>query len=700
MSQTPAAFAGNFKKLLLQSVVDDMNKISLSQLQPINAVISDWEKYKASVLESRVPDLFTVPSPGKEKKERRLGEGMNRYFTALSKLFHARLVKSNINIFKEFRVAETERTDIERDSFEVIWSLLEAQVQGIENHPDEELPAVLIGNTCKFFENNFAEKIFENTSGRGTLENVKAFVERTVTNKGGLIEFNKDGEAPWAVLYFLMRAGLIKQAEEYADREEILLPISKYLRSYTRGNNYLDSDDIDLFLEQVAETGIKDIYHRAILVILTRSNEEISELQSVSLEDYLWFKLKICHPIPDAQANRLEQLHPHYRTLTLTQLQDNLKDIGPDHFSSKPLAYVLSLLSAVCYGETVFYLSSKEDFDVENLHLAIGLQNYSLLPVFTNQDSLFESLNGLMHTNMNKLVSNYIKYFIPTHPNQALIYISCLTTRQAIIKQASDLLISIENYEILKNREFYIFSSKFRQMVGEEIYTQIVTTVADYALSRGAPETPALYDMINNYSKVIETWIVEGKKEIKKLQTVWREEMLKNPKEVRGSVDIQSWVANRYPDLFNKYRRNRLLEENPELDRALQIIDRFLAFMEATKRRYFRHALNILAGSGLFPIGNAAPNTLANIRKLHNLCLEELPMIVIVALQVIEVVLKETRDPVETENLKQDMKTLSSFFSSDVTDIVKHLPNASRQCGEYSGYIRDIKGKLALGNVH
>jgi hypothetical protein len=75
-------------------------------------------------------------------------------------------------------------------------------------------------------------------------------------------------------------------------------------------------------------------------------------------------------------------------------------------------------------------------------------------------------------------------------------------------------------------------------------------------------------------------------------------------------------------------------------------------------------------------------------------------MIVIVALQVIEVVLKETRDPVETENLKQDMKTLSSFFSSDVTDIVKHLPNASRQCGEYSGYIRDIKGKLALGNVH
>lgn len=66
-------------------------------------------------------------------------------------------------------------------------------------------------------------------------------------------------------------------------------------------------------------------------------------------------------------------------------------------------------------------------------------------------------------------------------PNDILVYISFMNSKEGIIAQVLELISSCDNYQIVLNSDFYIFSRQFRQTVGDSVYKLCVEAVAEHA---------------------------------------------------------------------------------------------------------------------------------------------------------------------------------------------------------------------------
>lgn len=260
-----------------------------------------------------------------------------------------------------------------------------------------------------------------------------------------------------------------------------------------------------------------DVFEKAVLILLGKLNIEISDLQQNTLEDYLWFKLKIAQPIEDDNIRVMENAHENYSGLSLSELQRTIIESGPQQFDGRSVVYSIALIATMCYGEAVQFLYNIKDYNTESVHLAIVLNENRLLPTFSSSENSFEIYESVIHVNLNKIVADYIKIFESILPNEALMYISLMTSTQGIVSEASNLVISFENFQIVLNTEMYIFSTEFRDCITDQNYRLCVENIADYASRQKAPEAVVLYDLIESYEKVVENWIVELKEEIKKL---------------------------------------------------------------------------------------------------------------------------------------------------------------------------------------
>ena len=68
-------------------------------------------------------------------------------------------------------------------------------------------------------------------------------------------------------------------------------------------------------------------------------------------------------------------------------------------------------------------------------------------------------------------------------PNEALIFISFLSSSQSTVIECSNLIIGCENYQIVLNSEIYIFSTQFRRAIGESSFKLAVETITVYAIT-------------------------------------------------------------------------------------------------------------------------------------------------------------------------------------------------------------------------
>jgi len=687
------AYLDKFKRLMVQGVLDSLNRPQLHGTWGT----SSWEGIRQKVVDRKGWDYFTLPTPKRQKPTYKAPF----YLQAVSKLFHAKLYRTeNFKFLQELLYIETTR---ERDleSFDLVWNLLERQVEHTANKDPEDLVYQVLENTCNFFQQLFVKNLLYLTGSdsRNITKNVKKYVEDRIKTfqTSSNAEFDEEGEAYWGVLYFLLRGGCLDEAKHYSQSHPGLQWISRYLESYFRGQGVLENQLMQDLLDALASPDLIDVFKKGVLVILTRNNLEVDELQEISIEDYLWIKLKIVNPVSEEEASNLETGYSNYNVLTLSDFQQTVIETKLEHFEGDRVVYCLALIGSMCMGEAVEFLYNQNLLD-QAVHLAIALCLNNMLPVFYHDSSLFEDFEGIKHVNFCKLVSQYSEPFSHSLPNEALKYISLMNSTKAIVSEASKLVIANENYQIILNTEVYIFSSYFRQIVGENIYKECVEAVAEYAANHKAPEAVELFNMIQDFPKILETWVLELKSELKTLEGQWREEVSKGwkLKEERGQFQRCSYVRKKYPGLYNELQSKNIFQHFPDLDKAIQVLEEFLNVYLALSKRYLRQSMSLLAATGLFPIRPLSRRSEIpeKVKSLHKLVKEEIPDMVFTGIEVHSILVNMVQPP-EQHELKDDLKDLLMFFG-EVGEYLKGNIQAEARMKYLESYVIDIKGKLVL----
>lgn len=700
-NQGPGESISRFKKLIIQSCADTltMNTVYSAKARHQEKMAGDWEKVRSKVVDSRGIDYFTVPSPKRPKNTNEIvPQALGEYHRIINKYFNAKVEKKNYNMINELVFLEQSRKELDRESLELVWKLIDSQISEFSDESPESLAENILNNTCGFYEKLFIERVIVSTKEEGLRKKIVAYaVNSTKRIPGYKAENDGNGQPMWAILFTFLRGGLKNELIEYCKNTPGCREVSRYFAEYFADGRVSEESLADILA--ILNSGeVIDLFKRAIFIVLSRHNQEIDELQENSLEDYLWFKLKIVWSCDEATAVHLEYTHQNYSILMLSELQKYIIDCGPEHFNNSAPLYTTALLSALCYGEAVSHLYGIYQYSTEALHLAILLRENSLLPTFSNSDTMFDDIDGITHMNFNKAISDYIKHFSIMLPNEALMYISFMSSDQCKITESSNLIIGYESYQIVLIPEIYIFSGSFRKAIGESNFKLTVETIAEYALSTHSKEAASLFDLVNNHQSVLRTWIIELKFEINKLASKWMEDhgKVQSISEERGYCEMLNYPAKHYAKLYDKYKQQRVFEKYSDLESSLAVLNCFFTFYTALAMRQFRHALSILGSTQLFPMRPLTRyvELVMRIKPLSVEVREELPRVLLNCLEVHQLLISKVPS-YEAHELIADIRNLIEYYG-ELQHSLKGFESVEDKFKMYSTNIREILSSIII----
>jgi hypothetical protein len=695
-NEIPEDSVKKYSRLVLQSCVDTCTLFSLSSLNSRHQekLDKDWEAIKQKVIDSRGMDYFTVPIP---KRPKNFNEAVplhtSAYNSIITNYFHAKTEDKYCNVIQEFIQIELNRREIDRDSLHNIWKLIQTQ---IESAREEANFQNYISGTCKFYERLFMEKIVESTNEDGLEKKVLEFAINTAKSlKGYKPEYDKNGLPVWCLLFLLMRSGMLDFFKNFLSSCD---SARKYMKVFL---HYLEYGEISESLLRDVMVELKneeiDPFLKALLCIVSRNNETVEEVQDSCLEDYLWFKLKL---VTNEDLESIEHLECEYQysALQLTDIQRYILDCGPSHFNNSVSLYTTALVATLSYGEAVSHLSLFPEYSAEGLHLAIVLKENKLLPTFSNHDKSFNEVEGILHVNLNLMISQYIKPFASIMPNEALMYISFMTSGKSIVNETSNLVMSYENYQIVLNKEIYIFQTSFRRAIGENNFKLAIETIAEHALSQKSPEACYLFDLISSEKSVVHTWIIEIKNEIKKQCDRWKNEIKTqySLRDEKGKCDFFNYPGQNYTKLYDKYKRENIFARIPDLESALNVLNGFLTFFIAVNLKQFRHALSVISALQVFPLKPAGRMSEYHnkYKKMVSEAKEEFPKVILTCLEIFRILMERAQGS-ERNEFKGDMKSLNDFFGELMANS-KGIQGVEDRFAASEGLVREIFSSIIM----
>lgn len=712
---TASAYVDRFKKWILHSHADELNYDITSDrgAQSLADIHTDWANFKQTAFDHRAAEHVPPQPIHAHQSPLRIGEMsmsslMAAYSAVVSRFFHSRLSaeQSALNVFQELRNVEASRRELETDNFELMWNLLETQMSQVDFSSEETTVFDLLRNTCVFYENSFALKVreaaFSKVPRGDMLAYVRLYARDALTDlhlskfqsDPNELEYDTGGDAIWSVLYYLLRAGLTQEVRAYCRSQPRLQPFVDSLERYlTQG--WLEMRETQDMMAELFQGERNDIYKKAVLAVLCRHNVELEELQSASIEDYLWLKLKLVHAVSDTEMLTYEHEIRNYKCLTLSELQDYIKDESQAQLRSIPLLFALALLSALCYGDAIQFLHAIPQLEVAAIHLAIGLNHYNLLPEIHDLSVPFEYMDGVVHVNLNELLSKYIKKFQIARPNEALMYIAMMTTSLAQVNAASAVVIESGKYEIVLNPDAYIFGTRWKELVGVDIYVETVYQIANYARASLIPEAVVLFDLVEAFEDMIDVWVKILKVRCKDFLDKWTE-MYSNGRRLEESkmqIDTTSYISRQFTLQFNKLISQRIHEQYPGKWQSLLLLESIVSFYEATATRSFIAARQVLLNSQLVPLGGS--RKVKAVNALEGDVKEELPDLVATAIQVLDSMIRGQTSRQRVTEVQEDIKGLVGYFG-ELEGAVGDCKAAVNRYRALGGFIRDIRKQLVL----
>ena len=256
-----------------------------------------------------------------------------------------------------------------------------------------------------------------NVGGSPTrLQRVRAYIRvrearRDLAPDGVELRRLENGDYCWAVVYFLLRCGFIREAADYvASRGSAFATVDRtfatYMTTYAHSeerrlspaNQAKINNEYTQRLRSAPESAL-DPYRMACMKIIGRCELAKRSLDGLSqgVEDWIWLQFCMAR-----EANRAEELATE--VYGLEQVQETIREIGTRHFSKGSdnaggfgTFFYLQILGGL-FENAVDYLYSYSYTSA--VHFAVGLAYYGLLRVSDFAGSVSElrtSIVAILH---------------------------------------------------------------------------------------------------------------------------------------------------------------------------------------------------------------------------------------------------------------------------------------------------------------
>ncbi|RLV93687.1 Nucleoporin NIC96 [Spathaspora sp. JA1] len=402
-------------------------------------------------------------------------------------LNQARLVKNQFPLCLNFNELNKLSNDLKSKQISEIWKILieltnekftkTSQELKFKNVSKQDLNEAIVGNSKNYLEQeffNYVEDLYLKDSEKpqqfqpnSNINKISYFIHQIVLkNDPDLI--NKtllvNGTPIWALMFYLLRAGLYFDAMELAIRNrELFHKFDKnfpvYIRKYVDNNKKLPSELMEKlhsefnqqfqFIINEVDTSINyDPYKYSVYKIIGKcdlSKKSLPQAINLSVEDWLWFHLSI--------INENESLLI-FENYSLLNLQTKIIQLGPKHLGSSNNPVYLKCLILVGLYELAVQYTFDHVNECDAVHLAIGLTYYGLLKCGVATSGLLSNNNNEYEINLPRLIGSYTRSFKISDPKVACQYL---------------ILISLVDSEVCYEalRELILISREFSILLGE-----------------------------------------------------------------------------------------------------------------------------------------------------------------------------------------------------------------------------------------
>lgn len=350
-----------------------------------------------------------------------------RYAKIINGFNNARQSGYEFSLAKE--ISETFSSSAEQAGRQLpeAWSIIE--------HAQNSTDVVMSSRT--FLEKqflNYVDNLYKKNLNEGLPTNVnkvKSFIDYKLKNPNNTWKYGNltivNGVPIWAFIFYLLRAGLTKEALEVAIANKLSFKkveqsFLTYFKAYATSKDQRLPNEFVSRLHTEYNQHIKnaldgDPFRLAVYKIVGRCDLTRKNISSItlSIEDWLWFHFMLI-------KQDVSDDDPVYEKYDLKDFQTIVTSYGISRFSS---TYLHVLLLSGLYELAVQHATSINEIDA--VHLAIALAYHEKLNIShyksEHDSNLLSEEDGRFEINFAKLLGNYTKSFKFSDPRIAVEYL-------------------------------------------------------------------------------------------------------------------------------------------------------------------------------------------------------------------------------------------------------------------------------------
>lgn len=387
-------------------------------------------------------------------------ERFERYARVVHRFNNSRQTNNlEFPIVKEFMAVSQNTADSKYRQLNEGWQIVE----------NTKVSSNVVVSSKKYLESQFLEyvdNLYAKNPSEGLPTNVnkiKSFIDLKLKTNKNTWKFNNltivNGVPVWALIFYLLRAGLPQDALEVAVNNKLSFKkveqsFLTYFKAYVTSADKLLPQEFVSRLHTEYNQHIKnaldsDPFRLAVYKIIGRcdlTRKNISAI-TMSVEDWLWVHLMLIKDSTDVDD-------PVYERYTLTDFQNTMVSYGEARFKNY---YLQVLLLSGLYELAIEYAYKLNEIDA--VHLALALANQRLLHVSPTYDSdLISTCNDETQINFAKIIGNYTKSFKFSDPRIAVEYLIliALIDKKELVELAYEALREL----VLETKEFTILLGK------------------------------------------------------------------------------------------------------------------------------------------------------------------------------------------------------------------------------------------------
>lgn len=170
---------------------------------------------------------------------------------------------------------------------------------------------------------------------------------------------NKRIDSPWAIIFYSIRCGALKEASNFADTAEIDTDVKTAIQYYSNHIKLTGKlrETLITYLDAEFISTRFDIFKVLALSVLTKARRNIKTEKRIKIQDWLWYELQFCED-PNTLAEKLNEKH---------------------QFDQPDLQGQILMMTG-SFNEAAQWFLDRTEYAKDNLHVALCLHVSGFIP--------------------------------------------------------------------------------------------------------------------------------------------------------------------------------------------------------------------------------------------------------------------------------------------------------------------------------